>query len=77
LMRPEVREMLRIALEHPGKVFGSIFGFIVGWVMILFSPIAGLYLVGCVAAGYLIGRYIDSRRSIRDILGDLLPPQDR
>ncbi|MGE5593195.1 MAG: DUF2273 domain-containing protein [Betaproteobacteria bacterium] len=76
-MRPEVREIVRIALEHPGKVFGSIFGFIVGWVMILFSPIAGLYLAGCVAAGYLIGRHIDSRRSIRDVLGEFLPPQER
>ncbi|MFZ5925228.1 MAG: DUF2273 domain-containing protein [Bacillota bacterium] len=76
-MRPEIREFLRIAFEHPGKVLGSIFGFIVGWVMILFSPIAGFYLAACVAAGYLIGRHLDSRRSIKDVLENLFPPQDR
>ncbi len=76
-MRPEKREILRIALEHPGKVFGSAFGFIVGWVMILFSPLAGFYLTACVLAGYLVGRHLDSRKSIRDVLEDLFPPQER
>lgn len=76
-MRPEIREFLRITFEHPGKVLGSIFGFIVGWVMVLFSPIDGLYLAVCVVVGYLVGRHLDSRRTIRDVLEDLFPPQER
>ena len=79
-MRPGLRDFLRVALiRHPGKLIGTILGFIIGLVMVFFSPIAGLYLAACIGVGYLAGNYLDKgRRHTDDIyLEDFLPPDER
>ncbi|HHX26354.1 MAG TPA: DUF2273 domain-containing protein [Firmicutes bacterium] len=78
-MQPGMGSFLRIALvKYPGKLIGTILGFIVGLVMVIAGPIAGLYLATCIGVGYLAGNYVDrGRRHTNDIfLEDFLPPDE-
>ena len=73
-MQPGMGSFLRIALvKYPGKLIGTILGFIV-----IAGPVAGLYLAACIGVGYLAGNYVDrGRRHTNDIfLEDFLPPDE-
>jgi len=76
-VRPEAEELVRLLIQHRGKVLGSIFGFIVGWVVIIFGWLEALSLVFCVAVGYVIGRQMDRKESLRELLERLFPPPER
>ena len=54
-------ERLRdFVLRHPGKVFGSILGLIVGWIIIRYGVLRGLFVILCVAVGFYLGARFDS-----------------
>lgn len=52
--------------EHRGKVYGTLAGFLWGLFVVLFGWAKAFALLFCVGLGYGIGRYIDSRESVRD-----------
>jgi uncharacterized membrane protein len=60
--------------RHSGKIAGGSIGFTIGILIILFGFFRTLFLVGCVVAGYVIGKRIDEKEDIIDILDKLLPP---
>ncbi|NLS45179.1 MAG: DUF2273 domain-containing protein [Firmicutes bacterium] len=75
-MQSGLRDFLRITfIRHPGKFIGTVLGFIVGLVMVIFGPIAGLYLAACISIGYLAGNYLDRGRTHTDdiFLEDFFP----
>ena len=79
-MQPGLRDFLRVALiRHPGKLIGTILGLTVGLVMVIFGPIAGLYLAACIGVGHLVGNYVDKGRGRTDdiFLEEFLPPDER
>ncbi len=59
---------------HSGKITGVTIGFILGVLIITFGFFETLFVLLCVIAGYIVGKRIDEKEDIMDILDKLLPP---
>ncbi|HHV63053.1 MAG TPA: DUF2273 domain-containing protein [Firmicutes bacterium] len=76
-MRPEIAELIRILIEHRGKVCGTFFGFIVGIIVIFYGWFDAISFAVCVIAGYLLGKQVDKKESLREFFERVLPPIER
>lgn len=52
--------------RHPGKVIGSILGFVIGWMIVSFGILKTLFIVFCLIVGYYVGTRFDSNISQSD-----------
>jgi len=69
------REMVReIWQHHSGKISGVTIGFVLGVLIITFGFFETLFVLLCVIAGYVVGKRIDEKEDLSDILDKLLPP---
>lgn len=59
---------------HSGKIVGVTCGFLLGVLIITFGFFETLFVLLCVIAGYIVGKRIDEKEDIMDILDKLLPP---
>lgn len=59
---------------HSGKVTGAAIGMFMGILIILFGFFSTLFVLFCTVAGYIVGKRIDEKEDIIDILEKLLPP---
>lgn len=57
-----------ILVGHFGKIFGSLFGLLLGWIIIRYGVIRGLFVVACVALGFFLGARLDSPDTSTDII---------
>ncbi|HHY09691.1 MAG TPA: DUF2273 domain-containing protein [Firmicutes bacterium] len=57
---------------HLGKLFGTIIGLLVGWVIIRYGLLRGLFVALCVLAGFIIGGRYDSQSGITDVIDRFL-----
>lgn len=72
------RVLREVMVKHRGKLAGAVAGFVVALLVISLGFLKSLFVVFCVAAGYLVGRRLDStHEDILDILDRILPPGDR
>ncbi|MDR3593005.1 MAG: DUF2273 domain-containing protein [Negativicutes bacterium] len=60
--------------QHSGKIIGISLGFLLGVLIISFGFFRTLFVMLCVVAGFVIGKRIDEKEDIMDILDKLLPP---
>ncbi len=60
--------------QHSGKILGVSLGFILGVLIISFGFFRTLFVMLCVIAGFVVGKRIDEKEDIMDILDKLLPP---
>ncbi|EAX47915.1 hypothetical protein TcarDRAFT_1604 [Thermosinus carboxydivorans Nor1] len=60
--------------QHSGKILGVAIGFLLGVFIITFGFIRTLFVLLCVVGGYVVGKRIDEKEDIMDILDKLLPP---
>ncbi|MBP2642269.1 MAG: hypothetical protein H6Q67_156 [Firmicutes bacterium] len=60
--------------QHSGKILGVLTGLILGVLIICFGFFRTLFVLVCVIAGYVVGKRIDEKEDIMDILDKLLPP---
>jgi uncharacterized membrane protein len=60
--------------QHSGKIIGVLLGFILGLLIIVFGFFRTLFVLLCVVAGFIVGKRIDEKEDIMDILDKLLPP---
>ncbi|WP_245823881.1 DUF2273 domain-containing protein [Sporomusa malonica] len=60
--------------HHSGKLLGVLLGFLFGILVITFGFFRTLFVVFCVVAGYVVGKRIDQKEDIMEILDKLLPP---
>ncbi|MGI6093294.1 MAG: DUF2273 domain-containing protein [Veillonellaceae bacterium] len=60
--------------NHSGKIVGAVAGLLIGIFIIAFGFFRTLLVLLCVAAGYIVGKRIDEKEEITDILDRLLPP---
>ena len=60
--------------NHSGKLLGVLLGFLFGILVITFGFFRTLFVVFCVVAGYVVGKRIDQKEDIMEILDKLLPP---
>lgn len=59
---------------HSGKIVGVTIGFAIGLLILTFGFFRTLFILLCVIAGYIVGKRIDEKEDIMDILDKLLPP---
>ncbi|MBP2649333.1 MAG: hypothetical protein H6Q74_158 [Firmicutes bacterium] len=60
--------------QHSGKIIGGLTGLILGVLIICFGFFRTLFVLICVIAGYIVGKRIDEKEDIMEILDRLLPP---
>lgn len=60
--------------QHSGKIIGISVGLLLGVLIISFGFFRTLFVMLCVVAGFVIGKRIDEKEDIMDILDKLLPP---
>lgn len=57
---------------HAGKLFGSVMGLFLGWIIIRYGVIRGLFVILCVAIGLYLGARLDSPDTSGDIISRFL-----
>lgn len=60
--------------NHSGKIVGVLVGFFLGVLIILLGFFQTLFVLLCVIAGFIVGKRIDEKEDLMDILDKLLPP---
>lgn len=60
--------------QHSGKIVGATAGLLIGILIITFGFFRTLFVLLCIVAGYIIGKKIDEKEDLMDILDKLLPP---
>jgi len=60
--------------QHSGKIIGASAGLLIGILILTFGFFRTLFVLVCVIAGYIIGKKIDEKEDLMDILDKLLPP---
>lgn len=60
--------------NHSGKIIGVTAGLMIGIFIITFGFFRTLFVLFCVTAGYIVGKRIDEKEDITEILDRLLPP---
>lgn len=69
------REVLKeIWQDHGGKIAGASFGFFFGILVIVFGFFQTLFVAICAAAGFVIGKRIDQKEDLMEVLDKILPP---
>jgi hypothetical protein len=61
---------------YKGRIFGSLIGFIAGLLWAFLGFWRAVAFLVCIFIGYFVGKKIDLRGSLRDILSKVLPPND-
>ena len=67
-----MRELIEELRPHKGKVFGSIVGLFIGWAIIQFGVIRGLFVALCAAIGFYLGSRWDAYGDISDLMDRFL-----
>lgn len=68
------RMLQEIWQQHSGKILGVAFGFALGVLVITFGLFRTIFVLLCAGTGYVIGKRIDEKEDIMDIIDKLLPP---
>ncbi len=63
--------------SHRGKIVGGILGFVVAIVIIAFGFFKALFITLCTIIGCYIGRFMDSKEDLRNVLDRILSPSNR
>lgn len=64
----ETDQLLELIQRNRGKVAGIALGLVFGWFAITYGILKAIFVSLCIVAGYYIGKQIDSRTDLRDIL---------
>ncbi|MDU2066677.1 MAG: DUF2273 domain-containing protein [Sporomusaceae bacterium] len=69
------RELIEAIWEHhSGKIVGALSGFLIATFILFFGFFHTLFVLFCIGIGYFIGKRIDEKEDIMDILERFLPP---
>ena len=60
--------------DHSGKIMGVSIGFILGILILAIGFLQALFVMFCMVVGYVIGKWIDDKEDLMEILDKLLPP---
>jgi uncharacterized membrane protein len=60
--------------NHSGKITGIIVGMLAGIFILVFGFFSTMFVLFCMISGYIVGKRIDEKEDIMDILGKILPP---
>lgn len=68
------RLLAEIWQQHSGKILGCAIGFFISIFVLMLGFFQTLFVVFCILAGYVVGKKIDEKEDLTDILDKLLPP---
>lgn len=71
-----LREFLSRLTNYKGRLIGGSVGFVAGLLWAFLGFWRAVAFVVCVTVGYYLGKKIDKRGSLREILSKVLPPND-
>lgn len=60
--------------NYRGRMIGAAFGLIIGAMFLILGFFQTIFLLICITAGYLLGKRIDNKEDLMDVLDRLLPP---
>ena len=60
--------------NYRGRLVGSLFGLAIGAMFLILGFFQTIFLLICITAGYLLGKRIDNKEDLMDVLDRLLPP---
>lgn len=69
------RLLAEIWQQHSGKITGMVVGMFVGIFILVFGFFHTMFVLICMISGYIVGKRIDDKEDIMDILGKMLPPR--
>ena len=59
---------------HSGKIIGVSIGLVLGLLILAIGFFQALFVLFCMVVGYVIGKRIDDKEDLMEILDKLLPP---
>lgn len=59
---------------HSGKIIGIVAGFVVGLMIIAIGFFQAMFVLVCMIVGYVVGKRIDDKEDLMEIIDRLLPP---
>ena len=59
---------------HSGKIIGVSIGFFLGLMILAIGFFQALFVLFCMVVGYFVGKRIDDKEDLMEILDKLLPP---
>ena len=65
-------KLWEILVSHFGKIFGTIIGLLLGWIIIRYGVIRGIFVSLCVILGFYLGDRYDSKGDVSDIVDRFL-----
>lgn len=68
--------LLEIFNRHRGKTIGLLVGFFVSILLLTLGFFKTIFITGCSAIGFFIGKKIDNHEDFRDLLDRILPPHE-
>jgi len=71
-----LKEYLPKITGYKGRILGSAVGFIAGLIWAFLGFWRAIAFIFCIIIGFYLGKKIDQRGSIREILNKVLPPND-
>lgn len=75
-MREFVKELSPVLSAYKGRLTGGVIGFIAGMLWAFKGFWAAGVFVFSVLLGYYLGKRVDRKDSLRDILSRVLPPKN-
>ncbi len=71
-----LKDILPKLADFKGRIFGSAIGLIAGLLWAFMGFWRALAFVFCIFCGYFLGKRIDQKGSLREILRKVIPPND-
>lgn len=59
---------------HSGKILGVSIGLVLGLLILAIGFFQALFVLLCMVTGYIVGKWIDDKEDLMEILDKLLPP---
>ena len=59
---------------HSGKIIGLLVGFVTGLMIIAIGFFQALFVLICMIVGYVVGKRIDDKEDLMELVDRLLPP---
>lgn len=63
--------------HHSGKIVGTAGGLFIGLLIIAVGFFKALFILICMGIGFIVGKRIDQREDLLELLDRILPPGNR
>jgi hypothetical protein len=72
----DLKALLKSMVSYQGRILGGIIGFMAGLLWAFMGFGRALAFVLCILLGYFVGKRIDQKESLKDMISRMLPPKN-